>query len=108
MSKISDHLHAKIEGLKASYMLLQGLSADEAEARAVSEVKQQEATNKPKPKARPATSTAPSPPVDAQTKIDADFVRNALLRDFDIDVIEDLADMSDDDLRKAAEDSGIA
>jgi hypothetical protein len=105
--KIPEHLHSQIEGLRATFMLLQGMSAADATRKAISEVK---AAEQAKPKTQPATSTAPkvSRPVDAETKRDADFVRNALLRDFDVDVLEDLADMSDDDLRNYAEESGIA
>jgi hypothetical protein len=104
MSKLTDSARRKIEGLKVNYMLLGKLSEADATRKAIQEVKAEEAT---KPKAQPSTSPKVSHPVSAETKRDADFVRNALMQDFPIELIEDLADMSDEDLRRFAEKSGI-
>jgi hypothetical protein len=107
--KIAEHLQHKIEVLKVNFMLLGNMSAADAEAKAVAQVKAEEAA---KPKPQP-DATAPAPnkvnqPVDAQTKADADFVRNALLRDFDPSLITDWDEYDDERLRRFAEESGIS
>jgi hypothetical protein len=69
MSKISDHLHSKIEGLRVSYMLLAGMSEVDAERKAIQEVKAEQAKAKPNKvpnKVQPTTPT--SSHVDSETK----------------------------------------
>jgi hypothetical protein len=108
----SQSIIAAIESKVTDYILLGGLSRDEATTKAIAQVAKEyqlSPTSIPElPKATPARSRA----VDSQTKIDADFTRGRLLEPLGVEITGiyaegDFADYTDEQLEALVKEWGF-
>lgn len=85
-------------------------SRAEIEQQAIDEIaKELKLTSIPKlPTASPNTNDASRQPDDAQTKADAAFMREYFMRDFPIELIEDLHTYTDEQLEELVKSWGFA
>jgi hypothetical protein len=106
---LPDRIHQAIEAETVSIGLLEGLPYDQAEAKAIAKIAAKERL---KPAdvinqiGQPRTPTANSA-TSEQARRDGAWVRQQLTRDFPTELLEGLADMTDADLLRFCEESGI-